>query len=355
MCRVERVGMHRTAGQDVGGPVRQRARAALPVLQQQARLAAMAGDAMLVAGVGRDLLGRVPGAVAVQAMQQEGIEHPHRVGADADRLEGVEVHQPHLDVLDAALAQRMQRPLAGADHALGADGAVELVLDLQQAGRELVVVAPRRAHADGFIGRVGPAQRLLQRGRIGLQAVVADGDAGLGIALVAQPAHAQRGGMRQIKGVARQALQAVLATGDEAVAQRRAGAEQVEQQPALAAEVADGAQVLVGARAGQRPVVVDARNRLHAPAVALAQAHAVNALGPADIAAAIAADRNGLVRRQTAGHGAYPQPLLAERVVDGLMDFGEFAQTVVDAGMHAGDQLQLRFAVVGRDVRMRQR
>ena len=54
---------------------------------------------------------------------------------------GFEVQQPHLDVFDAALAQRVQRPLAGADDALGPDGAVELVLDLQQAGGELVVFA----------------------------------------------------------------------------------------------------------------------------------------------------------------------------------------------------------------------
>jgi hypothetical protein len=30
----------------------------------------------------------------------------------ADGLEGVQVQQAHLDVLDAALAQRVQRPLA---------------------------------------------------------------------------------------------------------------------------------------------------------------------------------------------------------------------------------------------------
>ena len=60
---------------------------------------------------------------------------------DADRDERVEVHEPHFDIFDAALAQRMQRPLARADHALGADGAVELVFDLQQAGAELAVVA----------------------------------------------------------------------------------------------------------------------------------------------------------------------------------------------------------------------
>jgi glutamate--cysteine ligase len=37
-------------------------------------------------------------------MQQEHVEEAHRVGVDADRLERIEVHQAHLDVLDAANA-----------------------------------------------------------------------------------------------------------------------------------------------------------------------------------------------------------------------------------------------------------
>jgi hypothetical protein len=58
-----------------------------------------------------------------------------------DRQEGVQVHAAHFDVFDAALAQGVQRPLATVDDALGADRAVELVLDLQQRGGELVVFA----------------------------------------------------------------------------------------------------------------------------------------------------------------------------------------------------------------------
>ena len=49
----------------------------------------------------------------------------------------VQVHAAHLDIFDAALAQRVQRPLAGVDDALGADPvsythlrAHETVLDL---------------------------------------------------------------------------------------------------------------------------------------------------------------------------------------------------------------------------------
>jgi hypothetical protein len=132
-------------------------------------------------------------------VQQEDVEKAHGLGVDAHRLEGVEVHAAHLDVFDAALAQRVQRALAGVDHALGADGAVELVLDLQQAGGQLVVFAAQVAHAQAFVGRMRARQRTVQRIGITLQAVVADGQRRLRVALVAQPAHAQRGGVRQVQ------------------------------------------------------------------------------------------------------------------------------------------------------------
>jgi hypothetical protein len=75
-----------------------------------------------------------------------------------------------------------------------------------------------------------------------------------------------------------QRLQLVLAPAHKAGAQRRRGAEQVQQQKGLAAEIADQAEILLAAHAGQRPVVVDARDGLHAPPIAVAQAHAVHAL-----------------------------------------------------------------------------
>ena len=64
--------------------------------------------------------GRVGRAFVQQTVQQEHVEKAHRVRGDADRVKGIEVHQAHLDVLDAAVAQRVQRPLAGPDHALRA-------------------------------------------------------------------------------------------------------------------------------------------------------------------------------------------------------------------------------------------
>ena len=134
----------------------------------------MFGHLVLVASQGADFSHAVGLAVAAQAMQQEHIEKTDRLGRNADRFERVEVHAAHFDIFDPALAQRIQRTLSGPDHALWADAAVELVLDLQQAGAELVVIATRVADADRLIRRIRSGQRVLQRCGIAFQAVVAD-------------------------------------------------------------------------------------------------------------------------------------------------------------------------------------
>ena len=132
----------------------------------------------------------------------------HGARGDADRAEGIEVHQAHLDVLDAALAQRVQRALARPDHALRPDGAVELVLDLQQAGGELPIVVAV-ADADRLVRRIGLGERLVQRRGVALQIVVAHRERGLRVALVAEPPHAQRRRVRQVERVLAQALELV--------------------------------------------------------------------------------------------------------------------------------------------------
>jgi hypothetical protein len=104
--------------------------------------------------VQRQDLGRRSGGFGEQAVREKDVG-PHHA-RDADRAEGIEVHQARLDVLDAALTQRVQRPLAGADDPLGADRAVELVLDLQQARGELAVLAPAD---DRLVCRVRRGQR----------------------------------------------------------------------------------------------------------------------------------------------------------------------------------------------------
>ena len=302
-----------------------------------------------------------------QAVQQEHVQQAHGARVDAEREERIDVDAAHLDVLDAALAQRVQRPLAGTDALLGPDRAVELVLDLQQAGGELAVLLAV-ADADRLVRRVGLGERGIERRGVAPEAVEADRERGLGVALVAQRAHAQRRAPGHVQRARGEGLQLVLAPGDEALAHRGRGAEQIQQQPGMAPEVADQAEVGValvgGGRAvagvgalqpgpgglGQREVVMDARDGLHARAVAVREAVAVDGLGAADVRAAVAADRDALVRGQPAGHAARPQHLVAERAVDDLVDLAQLAQAALDVAVHAGDQLQLRLAEIGRDV-----
>ena len=51
-------------------------------------------------------------------------------------------------------------------------------------------------------------------------------------------------------------------------------------------------------------------------------------------------------------HQSISSPICA---VDELVDLGQLAQAAVDAGVHAGDQLELRLAEIGRDVLVRER
>jgi hypothetical protein len=109
--------------------------------KHEARLASARRDAVLVARDRGDLGRRVGRALGEQAIKQEDVEEAAGRRGDADRRERVEVHEAHLDILDAALAQGVERTLAGADAPLRADLAVELVLDLQERGCELAVFA----------------------------------------------------------------------------------------------------------------------------------------------------------------------------------------------------------------------
>ncbi len=154
----------------------------------------------------------------------------------------------------------------------------------------------------------------------------------------------------------RERLELVRAAGDEARADRRRRAEQVEQQPRIAPEVANQREVVVvRALIGQRKVVMDARDHLHPLAVSMRETCAVHALRAPDVGAPIAADRNGGLLGQPARHARAPQQLVAERPVDRLMDRGELLDAGIRARVHAGDQLELRLAEVRRHQRMRER
>jgi hypothetical protein len=104
---------------------------------------------------------------------------------------------------------------------------------------------------------------------------------------------------------------------------------------------------------------VDARDGLHAPAVAVREPHAVDGLRAADVGAAVAAQRNLVVGRQLARHARAPEDLVAiplrQRAVDHLVDEGELLQHRVDARARPGDELKLTLAEIRGDVRMRER
>ena len=100
---------------------------------------------------------------------------------------------------------------------------------------------------------------------------------------------------------------------------------------------------------------MDTGNRLHAPAVAMGEARAIDRLGAADVGAAVTADRNGFVRGQPTGHARAPEQLVADRAVHDLMDLHELLQAGLGIGVHAGDEFELRLAEISGDVRMLER
>ncbi|PMQ08232.1 hypothetical protein JaAD80_27345 [Janthinobacterium sp. AD80] len=260
----------------------------------------------------------------------------------------------------------MQRALAAVRHALGADRRVVFVLDLQAVGVDLhpLALAPR-AQLD--IRQVRVVHRRRQAGDIAVERVVVGRQAGLGIVLVAHVAHAQAGGVRQVHGIGRQLLQREVAAPRKMRRQRRRGAEQVHQQPAVAAEVADQGDIAFGLKlhrraavalvraqvlpqfGRQRVVVVDAGDALHALAIAQRQAAPVDMLEHADVRTAIPGDRDVRVGGQPARHRMAPQHFVAQAAED------EAVQGVV-AIEHGGrvllgrrDQLDQRFRVIGGD------
>ncbi len=162
--------------------------------------------------------------------------------------------------------------------------------------------------------------------------------------------------MRQVQRVLAVALELVIASRHEAATHRRRRAEQIQQQPRFAPEVPDQAEVVVVVEP-MRPgeVVVDAGDRLHAAPVAMRQAHAIDALGAADIRRPVAPDRDRIVGGKPARHARRPQELVADGAIDRLVDLDELGQARLRIGMDAGDQLDLRFAEVGGHQRMRQR
>src|SRR3989304_6914910 len=138
MRGVQRRGDRLPPGEHLAAPFEER-HLLRPSYEAHARLAAARGGTQYVTRHDVELLRGIRRTVAKQAMQEKDVEKAHRVRRDADRAEWIEVHHAHLDVLDAALAQGMQGPLARAQGALRPERAGELVFDLQQTRGELAV------------------------------------------------------------------------------------------------------------------------------------------------------------------------------------------------------------------------
>ena len=288
MRRVQRLGQGRELAHQIQTPIGQRHRG-FTALQLQPRLAPAFGHALLVARHGGNFLRRIVRTGVAQAMQQKHVQETQGLGVDANWLKGIEVHQAHFDIFDPAFAQRVQRAFPLKNYPLGTDGAVKLVLDLQQAGRQLAKVPVWRLHANGFVRSVGHGQCLVQGRGVAFQAVVAHGQRALGVALVAQAAHAQRGGVGQAHGAGAQGLQRMAAPGHKRFAHRRRGAKQIQEQKRVAAKVTDQPEIRFAGQTRHRPVVVNARDGLHAPPIAVAQTAAVHRFGLAHVGAAVLA------------------------------------------------------------------
>ena len=117
--------------------------------------------------------------------------------------------------------------------------------------------------------------------------------------------------MGQVKGAAAQPLQFVLPAFDETGTHRRRRAEQVKQQPGIAPEIANQREITFVrfAQTGNRPddvrqgkIVMNAGDHLHAFPIAVRKAGAIHGLHAPDVGAPVAADWNGIVRGQAAGH-----------------------------------------------------
>ena len=250
------------------------------------------------------------GAIVQRTEQQEGVEKACLAEVDAQWQVRVDIQATHFDVLNAACPQRLQRPLASGGDALRADIGVVLVFDLQHVGVELLPVACGVLGPQRLVRRIRRGDRAEKAFGVAFQVVVAGGEPGLGIVLVTQITHAQAGGVRQVQGVGIEGFELVLATAQKAGIQRRRRAEQIHQQPAVATEVANHADIarravvlrraciaIIGLQhrpqsLRQREIVVNAGDTLHGLAVAQGQPLTVDVLEPADVGAAVLGDRD---------------------------------------------------------------
>ena len=129
------------------------------------------------------------------------------------------------------------------------------------------------------------------------------------------------------------------------LAQRRRRTEQVQDQPAESAEIANQPHIGIGSEliqsegrllklqvcrpkvSGQRIVEVHAGNGLHLATVAKAKAVAVNRFHSPNIGAAITGQRNAGIIRHYTGHAGHPKQFVTDSLVGELMNFAKHAES----------------------------
>ena len=99
----------------------------------------------------------------------------------------------------------------------------------------------------------------------------------------------------------------------------------------------------------QRKVVVDARNGLHQPPVAVAEAVAIDFFHAGDIGTAVLGHRNAVIAVHHTGHAGRPEHLVVQLAVGEAVDVRQRIQGLFNAGIHRRDELHQRFGVVRGD------
>ena len=286
---IEHLGDLRQRVDDLAGPGEHR-NAGAGAAQPQRRVAPAHRDEALVL-VALVALARGERRAGIErAVDQERLHEPHRVLLDARRRERVHVERPDLHVAHAAALQRDCRLLPGAGDLLRSDKAVVLVLDLQEVRVELAVLSVDD-EPDVPVRRVGSCRRLVQGPDVVGRGIVGNPELSLRLVLVADVAHAQRRRERFVDRAPTELGKRMWRVAEKGTADRRRRPEQQRHEPPAAVEVAYQREVPVGGerteryiaaalrlpergpeRPGQREVEVHARDDLHHPAVAVAQA-----------------------------------------------------------------------------------
>ena len=136
---------------------------------------------------------------------------------------------------------------------------------------------------------------------------------------------------------------------------RRRRAEQDHGQKGVATEIADQAEVVGVRHLRDGPVVVHARDGLHAPPIPVTETAAVDRFATPHVGRAVLAQGNRVIAGQPAGHAGGPEQFIANGVQGESLHRVEFGRAGLRARVHTGDELHLRFAEIGGDVRVGQR